>query len=263
MKRGKKSFLLLIPLLVLITNCGYEKTPEPVEVSCQIIEFTCEKSNPSSCDSANGWIKVKPATASNYLYSINSGPFSNNPEFEPLGAGKYEVAVKDKNNCITKEEVILENSEGLSADFEIIHAGINSNEGAIIIKVSGGTPPYMYKLGSDKQQSDSVFSNLQAGEYNVQISDAFNCSYTENSIIVGSGITYSGDIQPILNTNCIFPECHGGQQQPDLRDFGQIKEYSPVIKMYTQMQMMPPNGTLEQEEIDKIATWVDEGSPQN
>tara|TARA_B110000116_G_scaffold186899_1_gene162006 strand:- start:672 stop:1028 length:357 start_codon:yes stop_codon:yes gene_type:complete len=86
--------------------------------------------------------------------------------------------------------------------------------------------------------------------------------------------TYSENIQPIFNMNCI--DCHGqNNQYGDLR----LDSYQAVLNsstihpfsstLYERITLpesnelnMPPQGFLTSQEIELINTWINLGSPE-
>lgn len=86
-----------------------------------------------------------------------------------------------------------------------------------------------------------------------------------------TGVSYSGDIQPIFNSNCI--SCHSGAQSPDLRegwsydeliDGGYVAEpeFACESKIY-QIFSGSHDGRASDEEILQILGWIQEGAQDN
>ena len=91
-------------------------------------------------------------------------------------------------------------------------------------------------------------------------------------------VSYRRDIQPILDGECV--SCHGGQAGLYLDSYDnlmvggaggkivipgdpQASELVRSIKGLGQPLMPPGAVPLESPEIDKIVTWIAEGSPNN
>jgi hypothetical protein len=85
------------------------------------------------------------------------------------------------------------------------------------------------------------------------------------------GVSYSGDIQPIFNSNCIT--CHSGAQAPDLRegwsydeltDGGYVEEpeFACESRLY-QVFFGSHDGRASDEEILQILGWIQEGAQDN
>ena len=81
------------------------------------------------------------------------------------------------------------------------------------------------------------------------------------------GTSFDQTIEPIIESNCAVSGCHvTGQQQPTLESYAQIVSNAEKIKARTSNGTMPPSISglsLTQAEIDAIACWVDEGTPDN
>ena len=84
-------------------------------------------------------------------------------------------------------------------------------------------------------------------------------------------LTYDANIIPIVQAKCAIPGCHNGSLGPDLI----WTEYSDLsilaangeLKRRVLNRIMPPaespNGPLNQEQINTIVCWVDQGYPEN
>jgi hypothetical protein len=90
-------------------------------------------------------------------------------------------------------------------------------------------------------------------------------------------VSFSGDIIPILNTNCNTSGCHdaAGTKHPILtadKAFSQLLNggYVNVIApntsaFYTMVKggAMPPSGTVKAADVQKILDWIRNGAPNN
>ena len=75
-------------------------------------------------------------------------------------------------------------------------------------------------------------------------------------------ITFSVNVKPILDSNCI--QCHSaGGNFPNLTDINIVIQNANRIKSEVVSREMPKNGSLTQEEIDIISCWVDAGAINN
>ena len=84
-------------------------------------------------------------------------------------------------------------------------------------------------------------------------------------------LTYTKDIAPIINENCLG--CHRpGQSGPmSLRSYKEVRPWAKSIRKQVSEKTMPPwhaseskvalknDRSLSQEEVDKIVSWVDSG----
>ncbi len=71
-----------------------------------------------------------------------------------------------------------------TATVETIEPGCDGNSGQLIVHATGGTGPYQYGMGGWSTQSDSVFSGLSAGTYNIRIVTADNCETWVNGVVL-------------------------------------------------------------------------------
>jgi gliding motility-associated-like protein len=133
----------------------------------------------STCNLPNGSLEVN-ATGGNspYLFSINnftssqaSGLFSN------ISALTYTVEAQDANGCSSQINVVV------NGDNSVIAIPGNSNptscngssDGQLSVFTFGGPAPYQFSINGSPFGSDSVFTNLSAGNYTIAVQDANGC----------------------------------------------------------------------------------------
>ena len=115
--------------------------------------------------------------------------------------------------------------------------------------------------------------------YGVILLMGTSCFYDEGlpeSGPPGGVVSYSLDIQPIFNTNCV--SCHPGVvASPDLTEgnsYGSIMNNIYIIPnnpdeslLYQRIigtpSIMPPNGSLPAAEINLIRGWIEQGALNN
>lgn len=110
------------------------------------------------------------------LYSIDSGlTWQSSNTFTDLFADDYYVKAKDDNGYIASwggNPVIITEPELLFFDDISVTWDDVSETGDITITVSGGMPPYEYKLDDGFWQSTNSYTSLAGGTYTVYIRDA-------------------------------------------------------------------------------------------
>ncbi|MCW5912807.1 MAG: SprB repeat-containing protein [Cyclobacteriaceae bacterium] len=265
--------VVLLVSLLAYAGCSSNDEPEPVDCSTTDLAIALtSKSDPADCSTNNGTIVVSATGgAAPYQFSINAGTFGSSGTFNNLGPGSFSVAVKDANNCEkTLSAIVLLAPASPVAGASVIaaHTDCLTPNGSITINVTGGTPPYEYKIGTGAFASTNVFSNLKAGNYTITVQDDANCSITINEAVASNTtISYTTDIAPIIQVNCIKSGCHNGDNGADKNwsVFSNVKEKALAIKARTGDRSMPqdsPNA-LTQAQIDMIACWVDSGAQNN
>ncbi|MFK8103559.1 MAG: ELWxxDGT repeat protein [Saprospiraceae bacterium] len=108
-----------------------------------------------------------------YSYAWSSGSMmatANN-----LGAGTSTVTVTDANNCTTTETIEVAQPDELlliGSSVDAVGAGAN---GTASVEVTGGTEPYTYLWNTTPAQTTQSITDLVAGDYEVDVTDANGC----------------------------------------------------------------------------------------
>jgi hypothetical protein len=142
---------------------------------------------PSAVTVTNGAIIAPTGTAANgsvtivagggsgapYSYSKDGTNWQAGATFAGLTAGTYRFYTKDNAGCIsaTPVNIILQ-----ALNFTTVTTSASCSDvadGVISVSVTGGAPPYSYKLNSDAYRpNEPVFSFLAGGTYTVWVRDA-------------------------------------------------------------------------------------------
>ncbi len=151
---------------------------------------------PTTCDEANGYLEVNASGGVQpYTFDIGFGP-TTNQIFTDLEAGLYQITVTDINGCLDVTSYLIQASEALVAGYNIEHTTCGNDNGRIEIIASGGTMPYLYSIGGDFT-TESAFTHLEAGEYEITVTDPNDCIATLTAIVQPStGIIASGTATP-------------------------------------------------------------------
>lgn len=96
------------------------------------------------------------------------------------------------------------------------------------------------------------------------------CEYENEEALFGepeectTPVLFESEIRPLIQANCAFSGCHAaGGTSPELTTFELVQARATDIRHMTQSRQMPPPSSgrsLSQEEIDKIACWVEQGA---
>ena len=176
------------------------------EFGCQTIDTTVELTGPPAIEitsvdiknvltcagDPNGSIEVEATGGTGSLtYSLDPGGYENFlGEFTGLTGGTYTIEVTDENGCgpvdsvveISEPEPITINNVS-STDITGCHGDAN---GSVQVDASGGSGNLSYTLQpEDITNSGGSFSDLAAGTYTVEVTDANNCGpVSTNSIVL-------------------------------------------------------------------------------
>lgn len=161
-----------------------------------------------------------------YQYSWSSGDVDQRPE--NLSSGDYSVTVTDANGCQRFETIFLDQpTELIGSIIKVADVDCFSGDsGALQATVSGGTPPYAYSWINEDITlgvQTATISNLQSGEYRVEVLDALGCRITINESITEPRNPLSAEIIP-SHLTCV----EGSNGSLDLTVLGGTEPYTFV-----------------------------------
>ena len=123
-----------------------------------------------------------------YTYHWDNKTVNGN-EVGNLKAGAYSFIVTDAENCETDTLVIIGQPARLTITWDennsVIPYCSEWHNGAVAVKVSGGTRSYDYEWVDFSEEGDSVLENITEGKYTVAVTDAHGC-FTDTTIILKS-----------------------------------------------------------------------------
>lgn len=120
----------------------------------------------------------------NYFYNWSNG--ATTQLNAGLIIGDYSVTILDENNCEITASTTLTQPDSLGVDLVEIIDNIcyGESNGSITVVGIGGTPPFEYSLDGSNFQTESIFNNLPANDYNVVVLDALGCTATVMATVV-------------------------------------------------------------------------------
>ena len=143
-----------------------------------------------------------------------------------------------------------DSNEDFDVKAEVTNPSTLINDGAIELKVLGGTPPYTYKWTN---QGTSLKSNKATGlvegiPYDVIITDAKGSSVTKSYRIKAESITehFNGFFQPIVDSMSaiLFWD-----------PFAALGIYDPVV--YSDVKLVAaPSWTAQTKQVYKLEKWL-------
>ena len=136
------------------------------------------------CLNPNGTATVSVSGNASPPYSFTWSDAQNGQTATGLTQGVYEVTITDVFNCFTIDSITVNIIfPTLTATFSTTNAICANFDGtAAITGISGGTTPYTYAWPNS--QFGNTVAGLQAGSYEVTITDANGCNGTGTAVII-------------------------------------------------------------------------------
>ncbi|MFK7920945.1 MAG: gliding motility-associated C-terminal domain-containing protein, partial [Bacteroidia bacterium] len=138
-----------------------------------------------------------------YQYAINGAAFGPNPTFTNLAAGNYSISVRDANNCLQTQAVMITEPSVLSLNLvSQTNVDCNGNSvGATAVSGQGGTVPYQYSIDGINFGNANTFGGLAAGTYTLSVRDDSSCLATLN-VTITEPTPLSASIANQTNVDC-------------------------------------------------------------
>jgi len=139
-------------------------------------------STPASCSGGtNGSITITPTNGTSpYTYEIPAVITTQSSNvLNGLAANSYNVLMTDATGCtVTKAATVSNNSSLVISTVNKNPTCFGGNSGQISLSTTGGTPPYSYSIDNSPFSSTTVYTNLIAKTYSVQVKDTSSCIQT-------------------------------------------------------------------------------------
>jgi gliding motility-associated-like protein len=157
-------------------SAGSVLLSEPPEITLSISVTDIQ----NCAGDTTGVIDVLAAGGTGILeYSLDDLTYQPAGSFTSLTAGLYTIYVRDETGCLVNREVTVNEPEPLSATVIKTDAIFGSLGSISITETAGGTPPYVYSIGGEAGPftGDTVYTDLEAGSYQVILMDQNSCTY--------------------------------------------------------------------------------------
>lgn len=156
-----------------------------VITSPPLLTVTLSSTNVKCTNACNGTATATPSGGSGagytYTWSPSVGILANVVNLCP---GQYIVTLKDGNNCIAKDTVVItEPLPLLSSTSQTNASCFGVCDGVASVSASGGTVPYSYNWMPGAISNDTA-SALCAGNHDVTVTDANGCISTPSTVII-------------------------------------------------------------------------------
>jgi len=186
---------------VTITDANgcFNRIPADISSTSQVT-FTPTITQPS-CDQCNGSAIVNPVGGTapyNYQWSNNQtiNTATN------LCSGVYAVQITDGNGCVNTTNIVINSSSGITGE-TIIATDVTCDasvcDGSANVTAVGGVAPISYNWVHNNSSSQTI-TNLCAGTYFCNMTDANGCSRTA-SVVIGAITTLNISSQ-VTQSSC-------------------------------------------------------------
>lgn len=151
----------------------------------------------TSCGLDNGSISLMPSLGTApYSYVWSTG--ATTASIDNLASGTYEFTITDSQNCAINGTAEVAASTTIEATTEVQHTSCGAANGSINVSSESGSPPYTYAWANGATVAN--LSNLEAGTYELSISDSEDCRLEISTLILDSEVlSWSVNTQ---NTQC-------------------------------------------------------------
>jgi gliding motility-associated-like protein len=147
-----------------------------------------------------------------YSYTLDSISSSLTGMFDTVSAGLHTIIITDSKGCPVQQEFNIQSQEPIAVNLVSSTAADceGRKDGSIEISVKGGTSPYTFNWSNGS--NSTILTGLDAGEYNLTVTDNNECKVEYSKQIVPGNIE-----EPLAFDNAFSPNGDG------INDFWVIK----------------------------------------
>ncbi|WP_299670578.1 T9SS type B sorting domain-containing protein [uncultured Polaribacter sp.] len=149
---------------------------------------------------------VDAAYASEVTFSLDGNTPQIDGEFKDIASGSHTLTVTHTNGCIVTEEIVINNPEPLIFDGPVIATAIScfgESNGTITINAKGGQGDFLCSIDGVNFKSQSVFTNLASGVYEVSVKDNLNCEPITQKITIAEPSELKVALKNIVEETCV------------------------------------------------------------
>ncbi len=153
-------------------NCTTTQSIVIDGVNCSLV-YNINSQHVSCFEGSNASISINsPGGVSAFNYNWSTG--ATTASISDLPAGEYFVSISDDNGCESVEQIIIPQPLEIATNLTVTEPNCSgSNDGNIMLIVSGGSQPYTFAWQDGSNNCD--YPNAVAGQYSVSITDANGC----------------------------------------------------------------------------------------
>jgi gliding motility-associated-like protein len=168
--------------------------PPPIQNTLTLTHASCNSySNASASSNITGGTPAYSYTW--FPVNLNSSSIGN------VAAGNYTLLVKDSKNCTYTQSFAITQPAPITQTITHTDEFCINADGSATVNVSGGNGSYTYTWSTNPVQTNSVATNLAAGNYTLDISDLKNCK-GQAVITIGNISNMLAQIQNKTDVSC-------------------------------------------------------------
>lgn len=147
---------------------GYAYVSQGVTINPNIV------ATPATCVQNNGVVQSFP-TGGMPPYTYLWSNLATTQTQTGLSSGAYTVTVTDANGCTGTSNTYVSATTPINATYTVTPSSCTAATGSATLSISGGATPYTISWGTFPAQTGVTASNLPAGTYSFNITDANGC----------------------------------------------------------------------------------------
>lgn len=176
---------------------GCVKTGSYTIPSLDTLDISFTVVNVSCFGSADGAVNAEPIGGTpgySYLWSNQQTTKS----IDKLLPGNYNLTITDSKGCMYDKLITVSEPDSVLVATAVGQdVDCNGEEnGAVIFKAQGGTPPYYYSVDSINYIPNSIEIGLAAGSYNTYVKDKNGCKVNSGVAIINEPLPFSVSLGP-------------------------------------------------------------------
>ncbi|PCH94366.1 MAG: hypothetical protein COB85_05715 [Bacteroidetes bacterium] len=139
-----------------------------------------------------------------FTYSWNTSPIQTDSTATGLSAGSYTVIATDSNGCVDSASITVTEPSaiGPSITDSTMVLCFGDSTGSATVSAGGGVTPYTYLWDDNNSQTDSTATGLQAGTYEVMVTDSNGCIDSVSVVIAQPAAILNANITASTSLLC-------------------------------------------------------------
>ncbi|MEX1188561.1 MAG: gliding motility-associated C-terminal domain-containing protein [Bacteroidia bacterium] len=174
----------------------------PVTVLVNSIPDPTLNITPVSCNGEGDGEVTASYPSGSFSFVWNTLPVTPGPTLSNLDGGIYSLTVTNAQNCQRTIPVDVQEPDELTYNVFIVKSFCNLATGFVDLTMFGGTPPYSFLWSTVPVQTGPSATNLFAGDYSVDVTDANGC-VVSLQVTVENTVSHTAYVDMIQGPSCI------------------------------------------------------------